>query len=371
MLVRQISHPIDKKRFKEIVEFLLAHLPNEIKTLHGNVKKINIKFLQLELSCGLYSIAEAPIFVYSQSPKGQQSSYGIVAFIDLKTWQSILVTLPESEHKTFLQCIGLALPPAAIKIEEDKFIAAHKQTRLQKQKNTNALKNFDHNTVAAELLSTNCGLLFTHDHTHVESWLMLAQQLPKLKESGINTLYVELPVAMYSGLFRIFNITGDQKLLAEHINYYCSMVPKQLLFLTHVCVSAFNSGIKVLPFDSSNFLNPNSVTPQSMMANNQYRDNFMTAQICSSQKPRKGKFLVLAGGFHHSVAKKLNIPSIALCPDSNAVSLNPEMSASMIHTMKQLSCHTDCFVTITSVPKQPLHEQIKKPAAKKAHHLQT
>ena len=348
MLVREITQAIDKKRFKEVVEFLLAHLPTSIILASGaSVAKNQIRYIDFGVASGLLS--ENGEDIITQMPNPDKTAFNVLSKLDKKNWDELIASLPESQHKLFLQCLNLH-PMFDILFEaETQESKGQLVAPLQNQKSL-IEKRPDGDL---PLLSTAAGLVYLHCHLHVESWEFMCHRMTLFKNAGVTVLYLELPKTVLGPVIQQFNQTGDKQCLVEHLNFYRLNLPEQKPYFIDLCVAARANGIEIVPIDTSGaLLVEGNATVENLIKNNQFRDQYMRLQICKHQREGQGekKFVALVGMYHADVARQLNLPTIGLHPNAQAQSLNPQYLTSqrMYEGLRALRQEADINFVLSS-----------------------
>jgi hypothetical protein len=326
MLVREITQAIVKQRFKEILEFILAHLPTHITLASGaKVARNQISYIDFGVGAGL--VSEKAEDIITQMPNPDKTAINVLSKFDKKNWDKLVASLPESQHNLFLQCLHLH-PSFEILFEaEASEINSQDVLPLQKQK----LLIEKRPDGDLPLLSNAAGLVYLHCHLHVESWEFMSHRMTLFKNAGVTVLYLELPKTVLGPVFQQFNQAGDKQCLLEHLTFYRLNLPEQKPYYIDLCVAARANGIEIIPIDSSGalFVEGNA-TVANLIKNNQFRDQYMRLQICKHQRegPGNKKFVALVGIYHADVARQLNLPTIGLHPNAQAQSLIPQQLTS-------------------------------------------
>jgi hypothetical protein len=351
MLFREIYQPIEKTRLEHILKFLLEHLPKTIVLSSGvRISKEKISYFEVKGCTALVTDTYEDIF--TQAPTPDNKAYNIISKIDHKEYAALIASLPEGEHKEFLECLNLH-PPFEVMLDDEKIdIQNTTLSPLQTQKYLHP-KQAD---VDLTLLKDNAGVAYLHTHLHVESWEFLYHRIDFLKNAGVRVFYLELPKTLLDPLFHAFNRTGNRLMLEEHLSLYHQSMPEQHPYIVRLCTSAYKNGIQVLPIDSSAALRPNT---QKLLdnENNHYRDQYMRVQIIKHQQVRQGeyKFAALFGMFHAKIADELRIPTIGLYPDSQTHmlkrSLNFSTTVFQMMEEKKIEKATDINFQLSSTYK--------------------
>lgn len=340
MLGREILKPIDKNRLKEILKMLWDYFPNEIRLSSDETitKKQLLRPKEDRDSGFICKVDNKTRFIFKQQSTGP-GTQELLTEIHPDDYAKLIESLPENEHKIFLQCLNLHTNFAALLENEKADIANNPAEPLQKQ------KHLSKNSAEHDLpfLQRNQGTVYLQSHLHVESWQLMCERMPLFKRENIKVLYLELPCTLMGPLFKHFNKSGDTKLLQEHLELFPMGLPERIPYFIALCRLAYMHGIEVFPIDTSAaLLMPHEANTPKQLQNNSYPDQYMRTQIVKHQRAGGAKkFVGLLGALHDNVAHELKIPTIIFVPDPDVVSLNPKVISSK-ELLQQMLSLRDC-----------------------------
>lgn len=307
-------NPLSNQMAEKIFIFLHKNIPRNIDVTVAidGTKPTKIFLSRLELIVSAsndYFIAETSV----QNNYKVLFSYGMANnkphfcnYLRKSDFYTFLRQMPDSEEKSFLFSLPLAVPGGALEAEEEeaKNFASAKYPRehekLLPQANPQSASE-----LCLALIDLNQGLTFLHTHDDEASFRTLADLLPKLREKCVECLYLEFSRSEAQYLFEEFNRTGNSDLIKRFIDHFPVIAANHCKFYCDLAVAAYQNNIKIIPIDRTNFLKTNSSEYKTLVHE---RNLSMQENFRHLHHDKNGKFIILLGAGHYSVAAQLNTP---------------------------------------------------------------
>ncbi len=326
---RILRKPIEERKFKLLCEHLVQHFPDRIMIDGKKVDITSIRFHSTFSGSGLTDKNGRPFFVQIYSPSQPLQYFTLkmgilpqlLTAIPYEQFHQMIAGLPNDWKTDYLKCLNLVSDDLTnFQRREDAIVQQINDTFVQQRKTIPLRQNFLSDVA---LLEDNLGLFYMHNHYHLESWHFLCDKMAEFARKNVSVCYVEMSNIALSPLFLEFERTGDAGFLKEHLDMYNLTMTELPSLFYHLAISAKHHGVSVIPVDSSVSTANDLATFENLFAWNKRRDNLIAANISIYQRERNHpKFIALFGSMHLPVAKKLNVPSVLMKTDGQAISIN-------------------------------------------------